>query len=226
EFAYSWVRKVPFSGVPYWIDFAEAEVGKTLGKDQTLPELLKEYYVIYILQWLASLLSRWYVTIIFAPVIAIWISMMAVFVGVLNPLLAIGGVLAFLVLMVLGPAIGMFLTGAVYFVGAKLLGGTGSFEKTLAIVVKSAGANFTLMIPLYFAFATIIGLVLGPLTYVVMIYTLYLTYKGIRHVHGLSQMRAIAVILFPIVAAIALAVILYLAFMGGILGLSMLSKGG
>jgi hypothetical protein len=69
------------------------------------------------------------------------------------------------------------------------------------------------------AYAVIIGFILGPLAYAIIFYTIYLQYRGMRHVHGMAPKDAALATIGAFILEIGIYVGLYAAFYIGIFAL-------
>jgi hypothetical protein len=121
-------------------------------------------------------------------------------------------------------AVGLLLTSIVYIIMAKILGGKGTFAKTMGMLgIISAPINLINIALVVIAgiVAAIIGMVsVGALwlVYVLVLlagiglclFQLYLNYKMVRLLHQLSKWRAIAVVAIPVL--VLLTVIAAFAF--------------
>jgi hypothetical protein len=122
----------------------------------------------------------------------------------------IGYAVSFVGLLILTPvfvAIAMLLVSAIYFIMAKILGGKGTFTKTMGMLGTIMGPFYLLgiipnmldQIPLVVCIAGILGIPLG-------LYNLYMQFRMIKALHGFDDIRAAAVIIVPIILLVALAV--------------------
>ncbi|MBI2445240.1 YIP1 family protein [Candidatus Micrarchaeota archaeon] len=99
--------------------------------------------------------------------------------------------------------IGSFISAGIYFVFAKLLGGTGDFKThyylpSLYVIPVTVLTLVLNMIPFL---GSILGFVLG-------LYNLYLMTLAYKEAHGLSTLKAVLVWLLPIIVIILLVVLL------------------
>jgi hypothetical protein len=127
-----------------------------------------------------------------------------------------------LVTTVLVVAFGIVLTSCVYYIIAKILGGKGSFSKTLGMLgTISAPINLISIALLVLSgiLMAIVSMFLGSLytvAYVLVMlggialifFQLYLNYKMVRMLHGLSRARSMAVVAIPPLMLIAAALAL------------------
>ena len=140
---------------------------------------------------LFAIIAFWILAAIFGGLLLSLFAIAAAAGLLVNPMLTIGIVLGILALILLAPGVFLLLRGALYHLLARFFGGKGSYAQTVDVLVKSSAAHLVLMIPLYLAFATLIGFVLSPLSYAVIFYSIYLTYRGLMHAHALPQKNAI-----------------------------------
>ena len=101
-----------------------------------------------------------------------------------------------------------FLIGStIYFVVAKLLGGTGTFEKHTYML-----AAFSSPLLVVNGLVSIIPFVGGCIAFAVYFYQIVLTYFAIKTVHELSSGKAILVALTPLLIFLVCAVLWLIAF--------------
>lgn len=198
KFHFDLARKIDYKGISDWIDFADNKVEKVLDKEKSIRDNLKDMYIIYILWTVLSVIGLWYIWALYGVIFGA--LLLAV---VLNPI-AMFVLVAIVILFLLSPAIALLWNSAIYHVVARLLGGRGSYSQTMSILVNSAAANMILSAGILLAYAVIIGFVLAPLFYALLIYVLYLQYKSIKHVHKLSKNKSIGVIVGSIVVSFVL----------------------
>lgn len=105
------------------------------------------------------------------------------------------GIIYAVIVVIMTPIV-WFIVHGIYWVLAKLLGGTGSYIEQFYFGSFVVGATNILM-PLYFI--PCVGMLASM---VVSLYTYFLIYKIVKSVHGLSTGRAAAVVLIPIVLVI------------------------
>ncbi|MCX8206046.1 MAG: YIP1 family protein [Candidatus Micrarchaeota archaeon] len=223
SFSESILSKIPYPKIGRWLDFAKMDVKKALGAGFEYKELLKEYYVAFYLSLLITVLSFWYLI----PLYAYWLGiggLFIFFIGFMTSPLAtivilVGAILLLVILAAVIPLIVLAVGAAILHISAKIAGGTGTLRDTMNLFVCSAGANIAVFLPFQVLTAFIIGMCLGIFNYVLMFYSLYLVYLGLREVHGLTQKRAVLAILLNMLIGIALGVIalvlIYVAFLAG-----------
>ncbi len=205
KFHFDIASKIPYSSMQEWIAFADGKVEQTLSRERGIGKNIKDMYVIAILSLLLSIAGLWYIWVIVGMVfggIGLFLSMLEP--ALLTILIALMG------LALIMPALLILFQTLLYHILAKIAGGKGSYAQTMTVIVFQSAANLILSIGLMLLYAVFVGFLISPLSYAIMIYSMYLMYKGFRHVHRLSKNRAIAVvvggylILFGIGAAIYL----------------------
>ncbi len=216
KFHFDLARKVDYKEIPNWIDFADNKVEKVLEKEKGIWDSIKEMYIIYILWTAVSVIGLWYVWAIYGFLFG---AVLLAF--LINPI-AVVVLAAFILYLLLSPALGLLWSTITYYIVARALGGKGSFRKTMSIIVKSTGAYMILSAGVVLSYAIIIGFVISPILYAVLLYMLYLQYRGIKHVHKLSRNRSIGVIvgsmLVGFVIYFALIFAIYISVMALIAG--------
>jgi hypothetical protein len=135
----------------------------------------------------------WYVWAILG-VLFFFLGGMSALSGALTALtsgIALMAVLALLLaFLAVAPALFSLAWAAVFHIILKALGARGSYSDTLNVLVLYSAAHFALSIPIFIAYALIVGFFLGPLAYVIVFYTAYLLYRGMKHVHGMEPRNA------------------------------------
>jgi len=222
KFAFEKMSLVPYGSVPAWIAFSDGRVEDALKEKRSIGRSLKDTYVLYALGLVFAFIAFWYIAAIFGVMILSLGTIIAAIGLLTDPLLALGWILAILIAMLALPAVFLLLRGAYYHIIMKLFGGKGSYSDTVSVLVLSSGANIVLMVPLYIAYALIIGFFLGFLTYAVMIYVLYLQYRGMKQVHGMTSKNAMIATVGAILLEIGAYVGLYFAFYIGIMAFSLM----
>lgn len=195
EFAFKGISQIPYSAVPVWKDFTDGKVEEALKEDKGIWDNIKDYYVITIISTIASIIAFWYITFLVGGMFLAAMGFLVLFAAMLDPVITIAVAVAVLILLLISPAILLLLQTLLVHVLAKIAGGIGKYRQTLSVSVLTSGAGLILMIPMYLAYALIIGLFISPLSYAITIFMLYLQYKGIKHVHKLSPKRAAAVVI-------------------------------
>lgn len=223
SFSESILSKIPYPKIGRWLDFARMDIKKALGNGFGYIELLKEYYVAYYLNLLVTVLSVWYLISLYGYWLGIG-GLFLLFIGLMtSPLAAIvillGTILLLAILALAIPAIIFAMAVGSLHLSAKIVGGNGTLRETANLFVCSVGANIAVFLPFNVLIALIIGICFGVVNYVLLFYSLYLVYLGLREVHGLSPKRAILAIilntLIGVVLGLIAAVIVYLAFLAG-----------
>jgi hypothetical protein len=96
-------------------------------------------------------------------------------------------------------AIGLFIAAVIYFVVAKILGGKGSFGKTMGMLGTIAGIVFLLTIIPDILCIIPFGILIAAIPLLaVLIFALYLNFKMIQSLHGLSGIKAAAVVVISL----------------------------
>lgn len=122
--------------------------------------------------------------------------------------------------LILAP-IGFLIGSGIFFIVAKLVGGTGSFEKHSYML-----ATFTAPIMMVNAVIGIIPVLGGCVTFAISIYQIILTYYAMKVTHNLTTGKAIIVAVTPLVIGLlCFAVIFFLVFIS-VFGAVMSSGGG
>lgn len=208
DFAFRIISNIPYGAVPAWKAFADGKVEEALKEDRGVLQSLKDFYVITVLKCIGSIIGFWYLFAIIGALFGGIVMILVTLAAAIDPVLTIEIIAAIAVLMLLAPAIMLLLQGLLVHALSKIAGGAGSFRQTLSVIVTGAGAGLILMVPMYAAYALIVGFFISPLAYAVYIFILYLQYKGIMHVHKLSPKRAAAVVL----GSIAIVLLIYSVF--------------
>jgi hypothetical protein len=220
DFAFKCISQVPYGPVKGWISFADGDIGKPLDEDRGILRNLKEYYVISVLSLLAGLMAFWYIALPLIAVMGSAIAMLTVFGFALDggtTLMSVLGIALVIILAIVAaflilPAAFLLARGALFHILTKLAGGTGSYSRTLSILVLGSGATLALMVPMYLAYAFIFGWFISPLAYAVTLYVIYLEYRGFRHAHGLSAKRAAAVVIGGFIIQSAVMIMIAVGF--------------
>jgi len=101
--------------------------------------------------------------------------------------------------------IGGFVISALYFALAKALGGKGGFYEQSYCMALVSGGVVLMMAPFnLLQLFPLIGWIFGLLGLAIALYGIISQYRMIRAVHGLSQLRAIVVLLVPALLLMAL----------------------
>ena len=108
---------------------------------------------------------------------------------------------------------GWLINSAIEFALARLLGGKGSFTANAHLYAVINAAMYVAFIPFIIVmFIPCIGTIFSSLMMLLSIYSIYLKYKAVRMVHGLSQKRALAVVLIPVLFALLVAAAMFVAY--------------
>jgi hypothetical protein len=221
KFAFDKISLVPYGSVPAWIAFSDGRVEDALKEKRSIRQSLKDTYVLYVLGLLFSILAFWYIAAIFGVMMLGLGTLVAALGLITNPVLTAGVVLAVLLVALIYPTVFLLLRGAYYHIIMKVFGGKGSYSETVSVLVLTSGAHIVLMVPLYIAYAIIIGFFLGPLTYAVIIYCIYLQYRGMKHAHGMTSKNAKIATIGAILLEIGLYAGIYFAFYIGMMAISL-----
>ncbi|MFA6214455.1 MAG: Yip1 family protein [Candidatus Micrarchaeia archaeon] len=135
------------------------------------------------------------------------------------------GAFAALVIYPILSVVGGFIMSAIYYVVAKVLGGKGGFMEQTYCMALVSGGTVLMMAPFSILQALpVIGGLFGLLVMAVGIYGLISQYRTVRAVHSLSQLRAIVVIVVPLIL-LALAIATFLAALMVALGVGAVAGG-
>lgn len=126
--------------------------------------------------------------------------------------------------------ISMYIGGGIHFIIAKLLGGKGTGYIQYVNNMLLLSAAITLGSGIIFIVISLLGLIpfigsligsliLIPAVLAIMVYSLYLSYKLIKHYYGLSSGRAIIVLLVPVIIGTIILVIIFILFFAVIFAL-------
>src|SRR4030095_6047182 len=135
KFCFEQASRLKYDQVPRWIAFADGRVEEALQGGRSVGGSIKDMYVTYAISMLLGILAFWYLWIFYGVVFA--------FIGgrfVSLPLIAaavIGGVIAVFLLAPLT----LLISGGVFHLAAKVLGGKGTYPQTLSVVVMSSAAQ-------------------------------------------------------------------------------------
>jgi len=221
KFSFDVLAKVPYSQVPAWIAFSDGRVEEALKEKRGVVESLKDAYALSILGILASLVAFWYMWLFVGAVMLFLLGILG-FVGMLlNPLWTIAAIAALIIGALIWPGAVNLARAAFYHIVMKLFGGKGSYSDTLRVMVLSSAGHLALMIPIFAAYAVIVGFILGPLAYVITIYVLYLQYRGMKHVHGMEPKNAAIATIVALVLEIGAYMTIYFASYVAMMLLSM-----
>jgi len=190
KFAFDKISLIPYGSVPAWIAFSDGRVEEALKERRSIRQSLKDTYALYIIGLFFSILAFWYIALLLGAMMLSLGALVAALGLLTNPVLTLAAVAGILLAVLVLPGLFMLLRGAYYHIIMKVLGGKGSYSDTVSVLVLSSGANLVLMVPLYIAYAIIIGFILGPLAYAVIIYALYLQYRGMKQAHDMTSKNA------------------------------------
>ncbi|MFH0884677.1 MAG: YIP1 family protein [Candidatus Micrarchaeota archaeon] len=222
KFAFDKISLIPYSSVPVWIAFSDGKVEEALKEKRGIRQSLKDTYALYVLGLFFSILAFWYIALFLGGIMLSAGALVTALGLLLNPVLTLAVIAGILVAALLLPGIFLLLRGAYYHIVMKVFGGKGSYSETVSVLVLTSGAHLVLMVPLYIAYAIIIGFILGPLAYAVIIYSLYLEYRGMKLVHGMTSKNAAIATAGAVLLEIGIYVGLYFAFYIGIMAFSLM----
>lgn len=207
RFCFSIISKVPYASVPAWIAFSDGRMEDAFRERRGIWQSIKDTYAIYVLGAVFLLIAFWWMALLFGLVLLVILSgMLAAGLFANPPAMALALAVA-LAAVAIGSAVFTLLRAAFYHLITKFFGGKGSYSDTLAVLVMASASGLIFMAPMCFAYAVFIGYIVSPLSYAIIIYTIYLQYKGIKHTHMLpSKEAAVAT-----VVAVALEVLLFAA---------------
>ena len=199
------LKRFPYGSVPTWIKFSDGKVEEALKEERSITKNVIDYYAVTLLSFILSAIGFWYIVLI--AIALFGLAAIASF-GVV--LFLIPFVLAIVGIMLILMPIFLILMALCYHVLIKLLGGVGTFRQTLSVLTLASIANIVLNVVVYLLFATIIGVIASPISYVIWGYSLYLEYKGFKYSHKLSRNRAIIAVLGGFAVIMGLFIVLYL----------------
>jgi len=216
KFCFDTISRLPYPRVKQWIAFSDLRMEDAFREERSVRGSITDYYTVSLLSLVVSIVAFWplfaylgFIGTLFGS-LALAGTMHAGGIAVLLPVLALIAAIS-----LIAPAISITVYSAGMYAAARLLGGNGSFRRTMNAVVMGSASKIILMIPLYALYAILIGYVLQPVALVIGIYVLYLLYRALRHVHGLSMKRGIA--------ALVLGVLLTAIIMGALVGAAAVS---
>ncbi len=210
KFHFDLASKIPYSSMQEWITFADGKVEKALIKERGIGKNIKDMYVIMILGLILSVVGLWYLWGLFGMAF----GGVGLFLAMLEPKLLLV-LLALIGLALIMPALLILFQALLYHILSKALGGKGSYTQTMTVIVFQSAANLILSAGVLLLYAVFIGFLISPLMYAIMIYSMYLMYKGFRHVHGLSKNRAIAVVVGGYLILFGIGMAIYLLLYAG-----------
>jgi hypothetical protein len=194
-FCFKAITQIPYKSVTQWIAFADNRVEDALQEKRSIGRNLKDTYVLAALGPLFSIMALWYLALIFGGIMGTTIFFILALAAVTNPVMTLLALVVIFIVLLIMPAIHLFIRTTLHYILAKITGGRGSYTDTMSIMVLGGGAQITLTIPMYIAYAVIVGFLVSPFRYVIWLYTFYLEYKAIKYVHSLSTKRAAAVVI-------------------------------
>ncbi len=198
QFAFDVASKIPYRSMPAWIASANGKIEQALEEKRSLGLNILDLYVLTVLGIIFMLIGMWAFVGLFAPIGTLLLALggMAVLTAGVNIILiSIGAILLAAVVIAILPLIFFLGNSVIMHLLAKLMGGKAAFTDTASIVLLSQAACTLLMIPMYIAYALFFGYFISVIDYVIVAYMLYLQYRGLRHLHVLSQTSAAIVVL-------------------------------
>jgi hypothetical protein len=211
KFAFDIFQKVPYHRVGVWIAFAEGRVEDALKDRRSVAQNIKDTYVLTVLSYIASFVSAWYMWALIGALLLLLGGVIGIAGLMTNPVMTIAVAAALILFLIISPAIAAIAHAVFYHIVMKVFGAKGSFSDTLTVLVLASGAHIALAIPIYIANALIVGLLISPLAYVVIAYVIYLTYRGMKHVHGMEAKNAAIATVFAYLGLTAALVALYIS---------------
>lgn len=212
-------RLIPYKRAQVWLDFFLDPEKEFSGKLPGLFLMLKDLYVLVILQFFVYLLSSG------IP--------MAIAAGERNIITVLAAITFSLAVSLVSPIV-MLLFSVIEFAVAKVLGGIGSFSSNFVASAMPAPAIFIAGLPLTLISVAVSWLAYGagtssllqvalcavmlPLIIISLalaVYSLYMKYAGFKRVHGLPSIAAAAVVIIPLGMAL-IAVFLVMAYLAPI----------
>ncbi len=222
------IKKIPYERLPVWKDmlFEPSKTIKSEMKNASLSRGAKDIAV-----------SSFFYSIVLVLLLG---TFMGFFLGItLIPLTLAGGinacvwtivvavliVIAIIVFMVLFSIVSWLGYSGIEFLLARLLGGTGRYTANAYLEALQTATLLVMMTP-FVAVSMIpcLGLFTQPVMMAFAVYNLYIRYLIIKYVHNLTRNKAIAVVLIPVLVAIALVIIFYVLYFGLIIAAG-LAKG-
>jgi len=135
---------------------------------------------------------------------------------------SMSAVMALLFMVIIYPIIvivGGFLGSGVTYVFAKLFGGKGSYmEQTLAFALITGGATLLGAPFNVLAAIPLIGFLFSLVVILINIYNIYNMYVVVKRMHQLSTLRAILVILIPMLILVAVIILFVAMFTAALVG--------
>lgn len=212
EFSFKAISQIPYGSVGRWAAFSDGRVEEALKGKRGIWESVKDAYALWILGIFFSILAFWYVAFLLGGMLLGAAALIAAMGLLADWAWTIGIIAAIILGMLIAPGAFLLARSAFYHLVLKLFRAKGSFSDTVSVMVLASAAHLVLMIPLYFAYAIIIGYILGPLAYAVTIYAYFLQYRGMRHVHKMESKDAAVATIAAIVLEIGLYAAVYIGF--------------
>ncbi len=181
------IDNLKYSSVQEWKRFTQGDVAVAADEKRTFSNNIKDIFVLAAIGYLLVFIAFWWLTVPF-----FFFSI---------PILLLGVLLSPLPYLI---------NAAILHVLAKLLGGKGRYNDALSIMVLSSAASLLLSIPLSLLYAILIGLLFSSLNYACWAYAIYLQYKSLMQVYGLSQKRSIVAIVAYFGIGFSIVILLYM----------------
>lgn len=217
KFAFDKISLVPYGSIPSWIAFADDRVEDALREKRGVWQNVKDFYAIFILGKVFALIAFWHVFLLLGGLLITAIAFLGAFGLLLNPALTIAVAAGLLALIILYPGVSLLLRSVYFHIIMKLLGAKGSFSDTMSVIVMMSGSAIVLMVPMCIAYAIIVGFLFSPLTSAISIYSAYLMYKGMLHVHSMAPKNAAIAVVGGILLEIGIMFAIYLAVYAGLM---------
>ncbi|MEM3422174.1 MAG: hypothetical protein QXF35_00340 [Candidatus Bilamarchaeaceae archaeon] len=254
NFCFKIVNFIPYSSVATWIKFADGKCEEVLDeeskKGRGIIKNIIDMWMLTFLSFIFSLIGGWPFLLVFVFYGGILTAFFSVlFGGLLKTIIGgtgvvftlasgvVGFILIFITIILLVlilTAVGLLFETTIYYLFSKILGGNGSFKDTMSVLLSSTASMFIFLIPIHLIRAVLIGYCLGPLveavSLLIFLVMLYYRYRGIKHIHNLSQNRAIistvgsiAILFLTAIMVVVLFYFLYISiFIFGGVGVNML----
>ncbi len=121
------------------------------------------------------------------------------------------------------PILSWLFVSALQYITAKLLGGKADFTTHAYLVALSvASATFATIPFVFLGFVPCVNIFAEAVRTLIILYGLYLQYKAIRIAHTVGAPQAIIALFMPLIATIAIVIILWLMVYFGLLSLAFL----
>lgn len=221
EYTDAIIRYIPYRKVAEWKEFGLDPLSK-VSKPDSIMERVKDIYAMQLIGLVIGFLAALPALAIYAVLLVLWSALL---VGIPLIFIAMFFVVA-IVIFLINPVFSLLYCLVEYAV-AKLLGGTADFNAHFNSGVASGLAAFALQLPLQVANIPITWLrmvpiisCLGLIIFIpvglamlgVYIYGIYLRFICYRKIHNLSDGKAAAVIIMPIVISLVVVIAIFVLF--------------